>query len=115
MTEEQERALKASEDLDNSNKPLPGGQSKITGATSEKFIVSGNESVLSADQTEEEVTNNDGSIIETLDTAFHNKPGYIKDHSIAGSNRADYYEARSQGKSDVEEEQDFLRQQQPEQ
>lgn len=59
-----------------------------------------------------ELANNDGSVVETLDTAFHNFPGYIKDHSLAGSNRADYYEARSQGKSDDEEELEVLRKQQ---
>ncbi len=56
-----------------------------------------------------EITNNDGSVVETLDTAFHNKPGMIKSHSVAGSNRADYYEAQSQGKSDSEEEMEYLR------
>ena len=70
-----------------------------------------NEQVLSAEQNDEEITNNDGSVKETLDTAFHSEPGYIKDHSLAGSNRADYYEARSQGKSDVDEELDYLRNQ----
>ena len=60
-----------------------------------------------------EITNNDGSIIETLDTVFHDKPGMIKDYSIAGSNRTDYYEAASDGESDSEEELDVLRKQQP--
>jgi len=58
-----------------------------------------------------ELTNNDGSVVETLDTAFHDLPGYIKDHSMAGSNRADYYEAREEGKRDSEEELDYLRNQ----
>jgi hypothetical protein len=58
---------------------------------------------------ENELTNNDGSIIETLDTAFHGKPGYIKDHSDAASNRAEYYEARSDGKSDAQDELDYLK------
>lgn len=58
-----------------------------------------------------ELANDDGSIVETLDTAFHGEPGMIDGHSIAGSNRADYYEARSQGKSDSEEELEVLRKQ----
>lgn len=62
----------------------------------------------------DEVANNDGSIIETLDTAFHGEPGMIKDHSLAGSNRADYYESRSGGQSDSEEELNALKKQQPE-
>jgi hypothetical protein len=70
-----------------------------------------NEQVLSAEQADDEITNNDGSVKETLDTAFHDEPGYISEHSLAGSNRADYYEARSQGKSDVDEELDYLKKQ----
>ena len=62
-----------------------------------------------ADASKEEITNNDGSIIETLDTALHGQPGYIDGHSLAGSNRADYYEARTDGKSDVQEESDYLK------
>lgn len=58
-----------------------------------------------------ELANNDGSIVETLDTAFHDKPGMINTHSIAGSNRAEYYEARSDGKSDSEEELEYIKQQ----
>ena len=58
-----------------------------------------------------EITNNDGSVVETLDTAFHNKPGYIAEHSPAGSNRAGYYEARSDGKSDSDEELEYLKSQ----
>ena len=59
----------------------------------------------------DEVANNDGSIIETLDTAFHGRPGMIKEHSPAGSNRADYYESRSDGKTDSEEELDAMKDQ----
>ncbi len=62
-----------------------------------------------------EITNNDGSVLETLDTVFHGQPGYIQDHSAAGSNRADYYEARSEGKSDVEEESNYLKKKNEEQ
>ncbi|HEX2533916.1 MAG TPA: hypothetical protein VHK69_09285 [Chitinophagaceae bacterium] len=51
-----------------------------------------------------EVTENDGSVAETLDTAFHGKPGWSEGTEPSGSDRADYYEARSSGKSDVEEE-----------
>lgn len=70
-----------------------------------------NKQILSAENDNEEITNNDGSVKETLDTAFHDTPGYISNHSLAGSNRAEYYEKRSQGKSDTEEEQDYMRQQ----
>lgn len=56
-----------------------------------------------------EIATNDGSVIETLDTAFHGKPGWSEGENLSGSNRADYYEARSYGKSDAEEELDELR------
>ena len=56
-----------------------------------------------------EIATNDGSVIETLDTAFHGQPGWSEGENPSGSNRADYYEARSQGKSDAEEELDELR------
>lgn len=56
-----------------------------------------------------EITTNDGSVIETLDTAFHGQPGWSEGENLSGSNRADYYEARSYGKSDSEEELDEIR------
>jgi hypothetical protein len=56
-----------------------------------------------------EITTNDGSVIETLDTAFHGKPGWSEGENVSGSNRADYYEARSYGKTDTDEELDELR------
>lgn len=56
-----------------------------------------------------EVATNDGSVIETLDTALHGEPGWSEGENPSGSNRADYYEARSQGKSDSQEENDELR------
>jgi hypothetical protein len=56
-----------------------------------------------------DVATNDGSLLETLDTAFHNVPGYSNGENFSGSNRADYYEARSQSKSDTEEELDVRR------
>jgi len=55
-------------------------------------------------RTNDEIANNDGSLIETLDTAFHNKPGVAEGTNESGSNRAGYYEERSQGKTDAEEE-----------
>jgi hypothetical protein len=61
-----------------------------------------------AERTTNEVATNDGAVVETLDTAFHNKPGVAEGENFSGSSRADYYEARSQGKSDVEEELDQL-------
>ena len=60
-----------------------------------------------------ELATNDGSVIETLDTAFHGTPGWSEGENMSGSNRADYYEARSYGKSDVEEELDELRKNKP--
>ena len=56
-----------------------------------------------------EIATNDGAVIETLDTALHGIPGWTDGENISGSNRADYYEARSNGKTDVEEELDDLR------
>lgn len=66
---------------------------------------------LTAGNDTPEITNNDGSLIETLDTAFHGKPGWSEGENPSGSNRADYYEGRSGGKSDSEEELDELRRQ----
>lgn len=54
--------------------------------------------------TNNDVATNDGSVLETLDTAFHDVPGFSGGENPSGSNRADYYEARSQSKSDTEEE-----------
>jgi hypothetical protein len=51
-----------------------------------------------------EIATNDGAIIETLDTTLHGKPGWVEGENISGSNRADYYESRSNGQSDSEEE-----------
>src|SRR6478672_2575832 len=59
-----------------------------------------------AERSNDEVATNDGSLIETLDTDFHGKPEIAEGENISGSDRADYYEARSQGKTDVEEELD---------
>lgn len=56
-----------------------------------------------------EIATNDGSVIETLDTAFHGTPGWSEGENLSGSNRADYYEARSNGKSDSEEELDEIK------
>ena len=56
-----------------------------------------------------EIATNDGSVVETLDTAFHGKPGWSEGENPSGSNRADYYEARSTGKSDTEEEVEALK------
>jgi hypothetical protein len=64
---------------------------------------------LTAGKGTPEITTDDGSVIETLDTAFHGKPGWSEGENPSGSNRADYYEARSYGKSDAEEELDDLR------
>ena len=61
-----------------------------------------------ADRNNDEVATNDGGVIETLDTDFHGKPGVAEGENLSGSDRADYYEARSQGKTDAEEELDML-------
>ncbi len=62
----------------------------------------------SAERSSDEVATNDGTVVETLDTAFHNKPGVAEGENLSGSDRADYYEVRSQGKTDAEEELDTL-------
>ena len=51
-----------------------------------------------------DLATNDGAVVETLDTAFHNKPGVAEGENPSGSDRADYYEVRADGKSDAEEE-----------
>ncbi|HEU4901947.1 MAG TPA: hypothetical protein VFT06_04120 [Flavisolibacter sp.] len=51
-----------------------------------------------------DLATNDGTVVETLDTAFHHKPGVAEGENPSGSNRADYYEERSFGQSDAEEE-----------
>ena len=61
-----------------------------------------------------EIAANDGSVTETLDTAFHGKPGWAEGENPSGSNRADYYESRSQGKTDSEEELDARKEQEKE-
>lgn len=66
-----------------------------------------------ATQRTDEVATNDGAVIETLDTALHNTPGVAEGTNLSGSNRADYYESRSQGKTDAEEELDALNDTQP--
>ena len=97
----------------NNNELTPDTQNN-TNKNSEEITDFYNEQILSAEQSDNEITNNDGSVKETLDTAFHNIPGYISDHSLSGSNRADYYEKRSQGKTDTEEEQEYMRNHQQE-
>lgn len=55
-------------------------------------------------QPSNDLATNDGGVIGTLDKAFHNKPGVDETTNLAGSNRADYYEAHPNGQSDAEEE-----------
>ena len=69
----------------------------------------GRDDQLTAGKGTPEITTDDGSVIETLDTAFHGEPGWSDGENVSGSNRADYYEARSYGKSDADEELDDLR------
>ncbi len=61
-----------------------------------------------ASRSSDEIATADGSLIETMDTALHNKPGVAEGEQVSGSSRADYYESRSYGKSDAEEELDAL-------
>ncbi len=114
MTAEQEDALQEPFEEKSENASTPGDGNDETEETSDDIEAFYNNQVLSAEQSDNEITNNDGSVTEAFDTAFHNKPGYITDHSLAGSNRADFYEAREHGKSDAEEELDYLSKQQPE-
>jgi hypothetical protein len=88
-------------------------QPHVTAAkeASEQLAVHG--STAAAQRTNDEVATNDGTVVETLDTAFHNKPGLAEGENLSGSDRADYYEARSQGKTDAEEELDALNDRQP--
>ena len=67
------------------------------------------EDLLTAGNQTPEIATNDGSVIETLDTALHGSPGWSEGENPSGSDRAGYYEARSYGKSDAEEELDDLR------
>jgi hypothetical protein len=69
------------------------------------FDVADRDNRTDAALTTNDVATNDGSVVETLDTAFHDVPGYNShEDNISGSNRTDYYEARSNSKSDTEEE-----------
>lgn len=51
-----------------------------------------------------DLATNDGAVVETLDTAFHNKPGVSERENPSASDRADLYERRPDGNSDAEEE-----------
>lgn len=55
-------------------------------------------------QPSNDLATNDGGVIGTLDTAFHNKAGVDENTNLGGSNRADYYEKQPNGQSDAEEE-----------
>ena len=108
MTTQQEDVLQGSTN-NNVDHLTPDMQNNTGNQNSKDISDFFHNQILSAEHTDNEITNNDGSVIETLDTDFHNQPGYITNHSLAGSNRADYYEKRSQGKSDTEEEQEYMR------
>lgn len=112
----------AADEQNITGKPVNNNEDRLIQDTSDKTTTGSNEEimqfynkqVLSAEESDAEIANNDGSVKETLDTAFHNVPGYNNDHSLAGSNRADFYEKRSQGKSDTDEEQEYMRNHQEE-
>lgn len=97
----------------NTEYQIEPGSPRATGpdATAEKEQAK-EQSSYTPQTTSEQINNdlatNDGAILETLDTAFHQKPGVAEGENLSGSDRADYYEARSQGKSDAEEETDAL-------
>jgi hypothetical protein len=55
-------------------------------------------------QSSNDLATNDGGVIDTLDTAFHGKPGVAEGTNPSGSSRADYYEQRPYGQSDAAEE-----------
>lgn len=74
------------------------------GTDQDVFAVKDSESAIQAKHTGKDVANNDGSVLETLDTAFHGEPGYNASSSDSGSNRADFYEERSFGATEDEEE-----------
>ena len=57
-----------------------------------------------APQPSNDLATNDGGVIGTLDTAFHNKSGVAESTNLSGSNRADYYETPAYGQSNAEEE-----------
>lgn len=85
--------------------------SKASGVNQSKNPVSGSDEPIPHNKTDE-IATNDGSVIETLDTALHGKPGWSEGENPSGSNRADYYEARSTGRSDAEEEMDEIKRKQ---
>ena len=82
-------------------------QPKGTEGNSESPSASGDEKLTGGQIPE--IAKDDGSVTETLDTAFHGKPGWSEGENLSGSSRADYYESRSQGKTDAEEELDALK------
>lgn len=96
MTPEQNPALQPENNPDGNNETAPVRDNKT----------------LSGGQIPE-IATNDGSVTETLDTVFHGKPGWVEGENPSGSNRADYYEARSQGKTDAEEELDARKGEKP--
>ena len=83
--------------------------SKIENTDNEMVASVSRDEQFTAGHETPEIATNDGSVIETLDTTLHGTPGWSEGENISGSNRADYYEARSYGKTDVEEELEDLR------
>lgn len=51
-----------------------------------------------------DIANNDGSIVATLDNVFHGTAASLDHNEEEGSNRAGYYESKEHEKSDAEEE-----------
>ena len=104
MPDQQEHQLEPKQDReDNLVRREEGDRDDVKEKVSEK-----DDQFTAGNQTPE-IATNDGSVIETLDTALHGIPGWSEGENISGSNRADYYEARSYGKSDSEEEMEELK------
>ena len=103
--EQQPQSITGKENAGNT-RPTESEARYERGTDIDPFAASGDKELSHAKHEGNDTANNDGSVMETLDTAFHDKPGYAEDLSMAGSNRADYCEERSYGKTDDEEELD---------
>ena len=91
---------------ENNNANLPVANQNAPNHSAEADFKAAADTDAFSESDTNEITTNDGAVVETLDTVFHDKPGWVEGENISGSNRADYYERRSYGKTDVEEELD---------
>jgi hypothetical protein len=67
-----------------------------------------NNELVQGNYNSNDISTNNGTTEDTLDAAFHSALGVTRGNNLAGSNRADFYETPSSGKSDSEEELDAL-------